>query len=124
MTRESELIMDLEISKMITLSTAHLSPKTMDKLDDDVSYIPPVYKKDNYGYFVLSNKDVVEDFLGNEYCPKDLKQCVEFARMHGCDWIMFDGDADEVEELDVYSITGKVIIKGKGFAYDNPMKAN
>ena len=115
MTRESELIMDLEISKMITLSTAHLSPDTMDKLDADYSSVPPCFKKDKFGYFVLSNKDVMEDCGDDEYFPKDLKQCVEFARLHDCDWIMFDGDADEVEELDVYSITGKVIVKGKGF---------
>ncbi len=107
--------MRLEISKMITLSTAHISPDTLDKLDNGSSAVPPCYKKDEFGYFVLSNKDVLSDYEDNEYFPKDLKQCVEFARVHDCDWIMFDGDAGEVEELDVYSITGKVIVKGKGF---------
>ena len=107
--------MGLEISKIITLSTAHISPSTMDKLDANSSSVPPCFKKDKFGYFMLSNEDVLNDYADNEYFPKDLKQCVEFARLHDCDWIMFDGEADEVEELDVYSITGKVIVNGKGF---------
>ena len=85
----------LEIDRMLTLSTAHVTKGTAALLDagkvDLASY------KTEYGWFIH-----LPDFLSEYDIPSDLKACAKFAKKHGCIWLHFDRDADTVDELSKY----------------------
>lgn len=71
----------IEISKIISISTAHITEQTADLLIKG-ELEPAVYPKDKYGWFIfVSNENTV---------PKDLKQVMEFAKRHNCVWIDMD----------------------------------
>lgn len=87
----------IEITKMLALSTAHLTEQTCN------SYLPgwegPAYKKGEYGWFVPIFDDCVESV---EPAASDLKECMLKAIAEGCDWLMFDRDVDTIDDLKVY----------------------
>lgn len=92
---------DLEISKMLTVSTAHLT-------EDDAVYLARscyfeaeddlvVYAKGDYGWFVYIPYDL------NEYnLSKNLKHIFTLAKIFECIWICFDEDGCVIEELNTY----------------------
>ena len=94
--------MNIEISKMITLHPAHLSGQTYHLLRCDAVMGVITYQKnethgpEEYGVFVY----IQGDWADHEV-PEDLRACIELAREDGCDWIMFDYDAEPVEGLPV-----------------------
>ena len=99
----------LEISKMLTLSTAHLRKGTMTEMDaNDIDGIV-LWPKGEYGYFVWI-PDVGIDRANNcpapfEYpdaVPNELRLALEFGREHGCEFVCFDCDGDTVEGLVTY----------------------
>lgn len=82
-----------EISKMLTLSTGHLTEEACN------TYLATVisYPKSEYGWFIYVNTaDELED------PPLSLLDCIGFAEEHGCDWIMFDCDGPIMEGLTTY----------------------
>lgn len=99
---------NLEISKMLTVSNAHLT-------QDDVRYLEWVgnsnsgdlvtYKKsfcgidgeEVYGWFVY-----VPDDLNELRLSENLKCILTFAKSYECDWICFDRDGCVIKELDTY----------------------
>ena len=85
-----------EIAKMLVLSTAHLTEATCN------SYLPgwdgPAYQKGDYGWFVPMFDHFRECVDGAD----DLRACMEKAAALGCEWLMFDRDADQVDGLPVY----------------------
>ena len=91
------------ISKMLTISTAHISKKTADLLDfegknnvlQDIVVIP----KDEYGWFIYPYPD---DEKKLAVLPNDLRACIHFARKNGCSVLCLDRDYDEVAELPTY----------------------
>lgn len=93
---------DLEITKMITVSTVHLRKETCDDLDNDnvpITY----YKKGEYGYFI----HIWVDELGNvieslKMQHEDLAKLICFAYSLGCEWLCIDCDGPEVDGLDKY----------------------
>lgn len=91
----------LEIEKMLSLHPSHLT-KTTDILlrHDDVPGVVSFQKKgllgEVYGMFVYISQDWKEEDV-----PGDLAACIELAKKHGCDWIMFDRDVEPVPELTV-----------------------
>jgi hypothetical protein len=93
----------LEISKMLTISTAHITPETYDGIvcayfDGDDEYITyPFYLKDGYGWFICTDEN-----YANESNPECIKDCMKFAREHGCDWLCLDSDGPIVDGLPVY----------------------
>ncbi len=86
----------MEITKMLTLSTAHLKDETVELLDSNSTDVPPHYNKADYGWFVY-----VPEYL-KEYssvAPADLMACLRLAQKKNCTWVMFDRDADPIREL-------------------------
>jgi hypothetical protein len=81
-----------EIAQMLTLSTVHVSKETADRLA--LCNIPAVYRKGEFGWFVYGG-------IAAEL-PADLRAVVDFAQLHGCEWIMLDRDADAIDELSIY----------------------
>ena len=101
----------LEISKLLTLSTAHLTRETREKMDnpefiDEV--LPAIYPKTvlgtTYGWFVYTTRcagqDEDEDNLEN--LPEDLKAAIDLANSLSCSVVCFDADADPVPNLKTY----------------------
>ena len=94
----------LEIDKMLTISSRHVSADTKDLLDqaaDDNEEDPmsSVYEKQGYGWFVACNPDNKEIW---DNCPADLVQCMKLARDNGCFWLCLDADGPRVETLEFF----------------------
>ena len=90
--------MRLETHSVAFLSTAHMDPVTAQMLDATPWEDWPVSGGPlPWGYMIYAHD---EDCL--ETMPPDLWACFMFARANGCDYIRFDRDADEIEELPVY----------------------
>lgn len=95
---------DLEIHKMVALSTGHLTAATAQLFEDveaaanamNREKLPVFYPKGEWGWFVYVGEDAGEPY------PDDLKAILDFARRKGCDWIMFDSDAGLVDCLPTY----------------------
>lgn len=87
----------LEISHILAMSTAHISPETARLMDMDAIHAG-FYSADESGYLILTVG--WENY--SDVMPGDLKACVKFAAGHDCDWLCLDGDAETVEGLPVY----------------------
>lgn len=87
----------LEISHMLTISTAHIRPETAFLLDKDAVGLI-VYQAGECGHMVVTT--------GLEFCgeciPEDLKVCVKYAIEHGFDLLHFDSDTQTVPSLPIY----------------------
>lgn len=83
----------MEITKMLTLSTAHITEDTANKLDrdpNDNNLGLCVYPKSDYGWFIYVN--VISYKTSNHGLPEDLYNCLIFAHELGCDILCFDCD--------------------------------
>ena len=101
-----------EVSKMLTLSTAHIQEKTASMLQGvthrHVAYLeaivngvcPPVYAKEGYGYFLFVDADSLEEYA--ETMPEDLYACCSYAKEQGCEWLCLDEDGPVMEGLKTY----------------------
>lgn len=88
----------MEIDKIITLSTAHITKETYNLLENHPSEVcTALYRKNRYGWFIY-----VPDELDNISVPKDLNKLFEFARRHDCVWLCLDCDGNKVDFLPVY----------------------
>lgn len=90
----------LEIQKMITLSTAHITEQTaklLDKEPEENNMAISVYKKSEYGWFLP-----IESISYDTVPFQDLKKVIEFAKDHGCSWLCLDCDGPMLEYLDTY----------------------
>ncbi|ADL36047.1 hypothetical protein bpr_II108 (plasmid) [Butyrivibrio proteoclasticus B316] len=90
----------MEINKMLSLSTAHITKETESKLSEQSIYEVNVYEKSEYGYFIYPNIELL-DKRGWDI-PEDLKKCIGLAKANNCNWIVFDRDVDPVDELPTY----------------------
>lgn len=89
--------MGIETRKFLTLSTAHVTNETRLILDESPIKDWPVFGFQGvYGWVIYAHD---EDYLE---IPRDLWGVCEYARKNGCDYIMFDADADMIEELPHY----------------------
>lgn len=84
--------MSLEIHKILTLSTGHLTEKACNDYLNDVI----AYPKAEHGWFLYVPDTDLED------APASLRDCMDFAEKQGCAWLMFDCDGPTVEELLYY----------------------
>lgn len=87
----------LEISCILVISTAHISPQTA-RLMDAGAINAGFYSAYEHGYQLLT----VEWENYKDIMPDDLKDCVKFAAEHGCDWLCLNSDANPVPNLPVY----------------------
>lgn len=102
----------LEIGKLLTISTAHISRETADLLDlavkDDTELsLPVVFMKGEYGYVVHISEELTGDREADRKLysdtPDDLYACQKLALENGCDWLVLDCDGNYADELPVYS---------------------
>ena len=107
--QEKNIMNNLEINKVITLSTAHIMPDTADFLDKNVmeksvnrtdDYDIIVYQKAAYGWIIIIADDTKESM---EQWPKDLQDVIQFALEQECYWICLDCDGDITGELKTYN---------------------
>ena len=104
-------VKSLEIGKLLTISTAHISRETADLLelavkDDTDLSLPVVFTKGEYGYVVHISEELTGDRNAdlNLYSdtPEDLYKCQKLAVENGCDWLVLDRDGDIADGLPVY----------------------
>ena len=86
-----------EFTRMMTISTAHLTSETISLMAEECNMqcsLPPVYAKSDYGFFMYCTK-------GEDYSelPDDLANCIKFAHKHHCEMICFDTDGPVIKEL-------------------------
>lgn len=92
----------MDITRMLTLSTAHITPDTrfildhVDEHSDELDKIV-VYPKDEYGWFIY----IMEE-MGAHALPADLQACIDLAKEHHCTMLCLDRDGDILEDLAVY----------------------
>ena len=88
-----------DITKMVTISTAHIKESTTSFLDETL--LLPVYPSD-YFYTIWIEDDTEYYDTFKNAIPKDLWDCIMFAHNLGCQWLRLDGDGEIVGELPVY----------------------
>ena len=97
--------MKFEISKMMTLSNAHVTQDTYDKLleKDGTDEFPlAVYKKEDYGVFIYIDENTsMKEYKKN--CPKDLYDCIFVAHKHDCPILCLDCDGPIMDSLRTYT---------------------
>ena len=100
----------MEINKMLTVSTAHITQETAELLDkickDSTLSSLIVYEKvcrykniqEEYGWFIYCNVN-----LADLKAPEDLLNVICFAKDLGCAWLCFDRDGDILDYLETYN---------------------
>lgn len=94
----------MEISKMLTLSTGHVSKRTLGFLEEEATSpcsdlsVYPKGENCEFGMFIYINNADIEaarSVLENVvfWFPTDLARCILFAAEMGCDVLCFDCDA-------------------------------
>lgn len=90
----------MEISKMLTLSTSHVTDATLKSLDTEAegNNYPclGVYKKEDFGYFIYIDKDQYIQSSGGGDMPSDLRTVISFTIEAGCDILCLDSDGPEL----------------------------
>lgn len=90
----------MEITKMLTLSTAHITEETANKLNyelnNDVMFIA-VYAKEDYGWFIY----IPEDFEEIDV-PDDLMKLLLFAKDLNCGILCLDRDGEVFDYLEKF----------------------
>lgn len=96
----------LEITKMLTVSSAHVTQETFDRLvmDNENNKIGlPVYTKnisnnsENYGLYIYINPDINRGIV-----PSDLMPLIDLAVNNDCDILCLDGDGPELTDYPVF----------------------
>ena len=96
----------LDIQKIITLSTAHISEKTAQALDMmaknpmTITETITVYNKDDIGWFIYCPEYTNINDIPEKY--KDLRTIITFAHDHDCEIICLDADYETVDYLPTY----------------------
>lgn len=88
----------MEITNMLVLGTAHMSPKTAR------SWMPgcpwACFDKGDYGWFMYVCDDV--GVTEAEDVPAEIRSAIHVAKREGCGWIMWDCDGPVIDELPEY----------------------
>lgn len=96
----------LEIQKILTISTAHIKESTAKRLDkdpDDNNLGLCVYNKADFGWFIYLStitSEILEQY--KKTLPEDLYNCISLAISVGCDILCLDCDGEEVDYLTTY----------------------
>lgn len=113
-----------ETAKVLTLSTAHITPETSDLLDkdvcdelSDVCIYPKIgmpvdlirkasdswISGSSFGWWIhIPQDDVSADLHELKNLPQDLFACIRYANGRGCEWLCLDRDGGTVSELPEY----------------------
>lgn len=89
-----------DITKMVTISTAHIKESTTSFLEETLLF--PVYQSDYF--YMIWIEDDTKHYLKpfKNAIPNDLWACIMLAHNLGCQWLCLDGDGEIVDELPVY----------------------
>lgn len=109
----------MEISRMLVISTAHITEGTADALNESVYGYESgidlcVHEKKDYGFFI----HIPEDWKEERGLPPDLQACMELAGGNGCGWLCLDRDAETVSCLPVYEWNGDSRKREKQYTQD------
>lgn len=89
--------------KFLDISTIHLRPETIERLQTDKSLCVAYPHPEGFGWFVWVPTDTNSD---KDYYHPDLVACFKVARKEGCEYILFDRDASSHDDLEVYTEEG------------------
>ncbi|MEP3597545.1 hypothetical protein, partial [Parvibaculum sp.] len=92
---------NLEKNTILQLSTGHLSELTVEVLDAEKLDMS-VFTRDEGFVVYAGHYDPENDKPWPEEFPKDLKNCMRFAAVNGIEWLMFDVDGEQVDQLPYY----------------------
>lgn len=94
----------MDIVKMLTISTTHITGDTAFDLDKRHPWEIPdwascfsIYNKEEYGWFITD-----WDLSRASDIPLDLLGCFRLAERNGCAWLCLDCDGDIVDCLPTY----------------------
>lgn len=90
----------LEITKMLTLSTAHIKEESAKFLNEERRADLIVYPKREFGWFICLDTDCFEEEL--KRIPEDLATVLKFAEENGCEWLCLDCDGPIESDLPQY----------------------
>lgn len=85
------------VRKFLDLSTAHLKPGTREEWTLNR---PTHVHATEYGFFVWAGDR--NDEMTDDGWPEEAVACRRFARQQGCDYLLFDADADRLCELEEF----------------------
>lgn len=88
------------ISKMLTLSTAHVSTNTGAILDSQHYSELIVYEKECSGWFIYLGSESLQ--INLEKLPSDLRDVIMLALQNDCQWLCLDVAGEELAELPTY----------------------
>jgi hypothetical protein len=90
--------MSAEITKLMALSTSHVTEQTAKALDDEsADFGTPHYDYGGYGWILVvpPNKEAWDRLN----CPPELRTVLEFAGRRGCERLLLDRDAPPTPDL-------------------------
>ena len=104
----------MEITKMLTISTAHVKPSTHKELirasdphfqstcvfDYNIPFA--VYRKGDYGFIIYITEDTMDRALMGELCPNDLTKVALYTVDHECNVLCLDADGEILPDLPNY----------------------
>lgn len=88
----------MDITRCLTISTAHIKKSTADMVDAEEIFDMVVYKKDEFGWWIVTAPNILRD----PDVPSDLKACIKLALKYDCEWLCLDRDGDYVASLPSY----------------------
>ena len=95
----------MQIERMITISTAHISEETEQLLIENAEnnhFGISVYSKDVYGFWIYVPNKLNNVIDNNEKLPDDLWNCIMLAINNGCTWLCLDRDGEIVDGLETF----------------------
>lgn len=87
----------VETETLLVLSTGHLTESCCNRFLSD--HDGPWHEKADYGWFVHVEATHRWDL---ELIPMSLLDCIDFAADNNCEWIMFDRDGPQEDQLTYY----------------------
>lgn len=87
------------IRRFLDLSTSHMTPETREGWTMGIGR-PGWATPTEFGFFVWAGTE--EDEEPDADLPEDVATCRRFARCLGCDYLLFDADADTIDALPTF----------------------
>lgn len=94
-------VVSTNYSKMMNLSTAHISEETAIWLQEGNHPSLIFYTKSVYGFWIMVPPEQ-EDWGNISDVPDELRTILHYANEHCCAWFMLDYDYDQVDGLPTF----------------------
>jgi hypothetical protein len=92
-----------ETRRFVVISTAHVAETTAKRLDNTPAKEWPCLggPYGEYGWFLYAHDE--NSGVGKDAIPAELFDVMTWARTQGCDYILFDCDADQIDRLPAFN---------------------